>query len=445
MTEASGSGDHGVSPLDRAHGLRLEGKLEDALRLAGSIAAASPEDTGAAYLLGRLLLDQGRATKVGPASELLVERFVRRGDLGAAVLCSQLGFEAGGFADNALSAIASAFGKGSKRVTDGSPRPPPLPVVVPVAPFFAKLSGDALLDAAEKALGHVLSAKDSVLDSAPLPRLPLFGELEPAVLQRMLGAFEVRELKAGDYVIRQGDDGREAFLLVRGVLNVVREDATRGPLVLAALGAGSIFGEMALVSDAPRAASVVAVEPTQVLVAQRKHLEALAQKDPTIGRALGRFCHGRMVSNLLRHSVILSAVEPPKRNELVALFSPKTYQTGDLLVQQGGEAECLSLIASGGVEVCNTDAAGERVVLAQLGPGDVVGEISLILRRPATADVVAIHTTVALQLSRESFQQAIKQHPTLLRELYELATRREEETRSVVAQEALDVTDVVLL
>lgn len=445
MIQSTGSADRGVSPLDRAHGLRLGGQTDDALRLASSIVTAAPDDAAAAHLLSRLLLDGGRADKAGAAAEALVERFIRRGELAQAVLCAQLGFEAGGFAENALSAIAAAFGKGSPRVTDVSLRPPPLPVAVEVAPFFAKLSGEPLLDAAEKALARVLEAKDSVPDSSPLPRLPLFGELEPAVLQRLLGAFELRELKAGDYAVRQGEEGREAFVLVRGVLNVVREDETRGPVVLAALGPGSIFGEMALVSEAPRAASVVAVEPAQLLVAQRKHLEALAQKDPTVGRELGRFCHGRMVSNLLRHSAILSAVEPQKRRELVALFSPETFHSGDVLVRQGEEAASLFLIASGGVEVRSTDSEGDRVVLAQLGPGDVVGEISLILRRPATADVVAVHTTVALQLSREKFQEAIKQHPTLLSELYELATRREEETRSVVAQQALDVSDVVLL
>jgi cAMP-dependent protein kinase regulator len=211
------------------------------------------------------------------------------------------------------------------------------------------------------------------------------------------------------------------------------------------LGPGAIFGEMALVSDAPRAASVVAVEPCHIFVAQRAHLEALAKKDPTIGRELGRFCHGRMVSNLLRHSVLLSAIEPGKRQELVSHFTTRTFQPGAVLVRQGEEAGRLFLIASGGVDVRSTDAEGEGVVLAQLGPGDVVGEISLVLRRPATADVIAAHTTVALELTRDQFQEAIRQHPTLLSELYDLATKREEETRSVVAQAALDVSDVVLL
>jgi CRP-like cAMP-binding protein len=187
------------------------------------------------------------------------------------------------------------------------------------------------------------------------------------------------------------------------------------------------------------------VEPAQVLVAQRTHLEALAQRDVAIGRELGSFCHQRMVSNLMRHSRILSAVEPAKRAELMARFTSRTFQAGELLVRQGEDAGRLFLIASGGAEVRGTDPEGDRVILAQPGPGDVVGEISLVLHQPATADVVATHTTVALELTREQFHAAIREYPRLLQELYEIATQRAEETRSVVAREALDVSDTVLL
>ena len=158
-------------------------------------------------------------------------------------------------------------------------------------------------------------------------------------------------------------------------------------------------------SDAPRAASVLAVETAQVFAASRTSLEALAAREATIGRALGSFCHHRMVSNLMRLSTILSAVEPAKRAELIARFNTQTFEAGDVLVREGEEAGCLFLIASGGVEVRGSEEDGDRVVLAHLGPGDVVGEISLVLRRPATADVVAVHTTVALGLTVISFRK----------------------------------------
>jgi cAMP-dependent protein kinase regulator len=105
----------------------------------------------------------------------------------------------------------------------------------------------------------------------------------------------------------------------------------------------------------------------------------------------------------------------------------------------------LFLVASGLVEVRSPDVSGDPVVVAQLGPGEVVGEISLVLRRPATADVAAVHRTVALELTWTDFHDAIKEHPGLLAQLYEIATQREAELRSVVGQEARDISDTVLL
>jgi cAMP-dependent protein kinase regulator len=202
---------------------------------------------------------------------------------------------------------------------------------------------------------------------------------------------------------------------------------------------------MALVSGAPRAASAVAVEPVQALCIGRAALEDLARQDAALGRELGSFCYSRMIANLMRHGAILSAIEPSKRAELVARFKTEQFAAGDVLVRQGQEAGRLFLLASGGVQVLGKDADGDHVVLAELGPGNVVGEISLVLRRPANADVVAVHTTVALALDREQFHEAIREHPVLLQQLYDIAVARHEETRSVVAQKAVDVSDIVLV
>jgi CRP-like cAMP-binding protein len=199
------------------------------------------------------------------------------------------------------------------------------------------------------------------------------------------------------------------------------------------------------VSQAPRAASVVSVEPAQVLAVGRAQLELLAREDAAIARELGAFCNRRMLTNLLRHSRILSAVAPSQRHELISRFSTRSFAPGELLLSHGEEGGRLFLVASGLVEVRSPDASGDAVVLAQLGAGEVVGEISLVLRRPATADVAAVHRTVALELTWTDFHDAIKEHPGLLAQLYEIATQREAELRSVVAQEARDISDTVLL
>jgi CRP-like cAMP-binding protein len=433
----------GVSPLDRAHASRLAGDVEASMQLAASILTASPLDFSAAWLVARLLADAKRMAPARAAATELVSRFVRRGDLATARLSAHLVGEAGGDAAALVRSIAEVFGRGSARLGAVSPAPPALPTEIEIAPFFAKLTGSALYDAAEKSLSKALGARDRLADG-PVPRLPLFSELPPAVLQKLLMTFQLREFATGGFVVCQGEEGLDAFLAVRGALNVVRE-RDDGPVLLAVLGPGSFFGEMSLVSNGPRAASVVALEPAQVFAAPRQALATLATKEPIIGRTLGEFCHQRMIVNLIRHSTILSAVEPARRGELMNHFTPKTFAMDAVMVRQGEESGRLFLIASGGVEVRGTDAEGDTVVLAQLGAGDVVGEISLVLRQPATADVVAVHTTVALELTSERFQDAIRAYPGLLQELYELAIKRDDETRSVVAQVAVDVSDTVLL
>lgn len=435
----------GISPLDEAHGRRLAGDVEAALRLGIAIVEAAPQQLGAAALLASILVGENRAGVAAEVPARLVDGWIRRGDLPAATLAALLADRAGGDGAELRRRIAEAFGEGSPRLADVSPAPPPLPTKGEVEPLVAQLEGEALRERAEGSLRKLLATDDPVEAGSRVPVLPLFTALAPDALARLLEAFEVRDVRAGHRVVTQGEEGRDAYVVVRGLLEVIREGEGGASTTLAALGSGAIFGEMALVSEAPRAASVVAVEPSQVLCASRDALESMASDQPAIGRELGRFCRGRMLSNLARHSAVLRKVDPKERGELMGRFETVSFDAGDALVTEGEDADGLYLVASGGVEVRGRDPDGDRIRIAELGPGEVVGEISLVLRRPATADVVAVHPTVALRLSRDRFQQAIQDHPGLLNELYELATKREEETRSVVAQQALDVDDVVLV
>jgi len=435
-----------ATPVDAAspYAALFAGDEEGALRSAMAAVGAEPLDLAAVALIARVLGEHGRRDAAGAAHKRLVTQLINRGDLPgatAAALDAQAAGEAG--AGEAFEKIAQAFGKGSPRIADVSPAPPPLPTRKTIAPDLMKASGDALLDQAEEALLNAADAPDPVA-AGKVPELPLFSALTPAALRELLEAFELRDVTRGEEVIAQHEEGTEAYVVVRGLLEVARTEEGE-TLALAHLGPGAIFGEMALVSDAPRAALVRALETSQLLCVRRETLEALATTTPAIGEQLGEFCRARMLANLVRSSAILSAVGAEERNQIIDLFGTRSFDRGETLVTEGDAAAGLFLIASGGVSVIGKDGDGDDIVLAELGPGDVVGEISLVLRRPATATVVAAHPTIALELTRDRFQAAIRQHPMLLTELYDVAVKREEETRSVVAQEALDVSDVVLI
>jgi cAMP-dependent protein kinase regulator len=198
---------------------------------------------------------------------------------------------------------------------------------------------------------------------------------------------------------------------------------------------------MALLSRAPRAASVVACRPSILLVARRDALEAVAEKRPDVGVELAAHCRRRMVANLVRTSKVLLSVPLKERPALVERFETKVFEKGDKLIVDGKETSGLHLIASGEVAVIGREDGGENFVIATLGVGETVGEVALVLRRKANADVVAVHPTVTLHLPKEDFLDLIRAHPAILAGLYICAVERDDETTSVLATSTMALAE----
>jgi cAMP-dependent protein kinase regulator len=432
---------HSLSPLDQAHAHRLEGDEQAALRLAIACAEAAPDAPGPMALIARILVDQERVLPPDSARRL-VDAFVRRGDLASAVVASTIALDAGEPQRPLLAELAAAFAKGSKLVGKGTVAPPPFPLVPPLSPELAALSDEPLFEAAERVLAAYVASKDAIVEARELPSLPLFGALAARELEQLLAAARVEEVSQGHEIVRQGDLGNEAFVLARGLLEVVRREGA-DETVLAQLGPGSIFGEMALLSESPRSASVIALEPAQLLVLARDELERAAEEDPGLSAQLSAFCHQRMHNNLVRHARMLSGLTPPQRVELLPQLESRLFAPGDVMIARDQEATSIFLIASGAVTI-SLPEGGDRLVLATLGPGEIVGEMSLILRRPASADVIALYQTVAYELARDNLVRLMRKYPALLVELYDLATRRDEEIRAATGDEALSAEDILV-
>jgi cAMP-dependent protein kinase regulator len=296
-----------------------------------------------------------------------------------------------------------------------------------------------LAQAAERALAAAERARGSAKASGTAQATePLWLQLGAQGVRAFAGMLELELVPAGAALIREGDAGNAAYLVGRGELEV-----RRGDLVLARLGAGSLFGEMALLSRSPRAASVVAARPSIVLRADRDALDGLAGKHPELAQALAKYCRRRMIENLVRTSAVLKPLRSGDRHSLLDRFVARTFETGETLIAEGEEGAGMHLVASGSLSiVAGKDA--DRTRVAMLGAGDVVGEVAMVLRRPATAAVVADCPSVTLHLPAGDFLAVIKQHPALLAELYTLAVERHEETRSLLAQQADDASDLVL-
>src|SRR5439155_80367 len=122
-------------------------------------------------------------------------------------------------------------------------------------------------------------------------------------------------------------------------------------LLLARLTGGALFGEMALLSRAPRAASVIACRPSILLVGRKDALDAVAEREPEVAVELATHCRRRMVQNLVRTSPILSAVQADERPALVERFETRVYEKGEKLIAEGNNPTGLHLLAPGDAAV----------------------------------------------------------------------------------------------
>ena len=148
-----------------------------------------------------------------------------------------------------------------------------------------------------------------------------------------------------------------------------------------------------------------------------------------------------MVTNLVRTSRVLLAVDKAQRPALVERFETRVFEKGDKLLESGRDTSGLHLIASGEVAVIGHEEGEENFVIATLGVGETVGEVPLVFRRKANADVVAVVPTVTLHLPREDFLGLVRDHPAILSSLYMCAVERDEETSSAIATSTVTLAE----
>jgi CRP-like cAMP-binding protein len=121
-----------------------------------------------------------------------------------------------------------------------------------------------------------------------LRAVPLFHQVPEADLRAMADLVRERRQPKGSLILTQGDEGEALFLIRIGQVKVmvVAEDGRE--VILSVLGAGSFFGEMALLDDEPRSAHVIAMEECVLLGLRREDFRAQLARSPALGIALLR-------------------------------------------------------------------------------------------------------------------------------------------------------------
>jgi CRP-like cAMP-binding protein len=132
-----------------------------------------------------------------------------------------------------------------------------------------------------------------------LHAVPLFAELSRWQLRKVARLLHERSYEAREVVFREGDPGAGMYVVTRGEVSIVMRLPDGTEREITRLGKGQFFGEMALLESAPRSASAVATEQTELLGFFQPDLEALVERDSRLGSQL-LWQLARMMASRLR-------------------------------------------------------------------------------------------------------------------------------------------------
>src|SRR5687768_4314 len=115
-----------------------------------------------------------------------------------------------------------------------------------------------------------------------LKQAPLFSEMNKADLEELVPSTRVEVYEPGRIILREGRVGAAFFLIVSGSVEVIKALGKPEEKVVAELGAGEFFGEIANMRHTERVASVPALTETQCLMIQRLHIDAYIERFPIV-------------------------------------------------------------------------------------------------------------------------------------------------------------------
>jgi CRP-like cAMP-binding protein len=286
----------------------------------------------------------------------------------------------------------------------------------------------------DAAFGSIADETKPGARRVPTKKVPLFDDLSQGAFVELVKKLGYHRQKTGQLILREGDPGRSFYVIVEGEVRIYKTGADGQEITLARLGEGAFFGEMALLSGAPRTANVVAEKRTELLEVSDVVLRELAAKYPQVVTSLKNFYRQRLLSNVMAISPLFRDFDPQQRKAIAEKFRMRQAAPGEMLIAEGKTSDGLYVVLHGAVQVAAARGAAS-VELATLKEGDIFGEMSLLTRKPATATVTAQGRSIVLRLPRESFQELVLTHPQILELVSELTEQRKSATDAILHDE----------
>ena len=244
----------------------------------------------------------------------------------------------------------------------------------------------------------------------------LFSHLDEEQSKLVVGALFEKPIPAkGIKVISQGDAGDNFYIVERGEFDVlihpsgtIQAGAEGLGKKVASIGPGGSFGELALMYNAPRAATIVSTEPGSLLWA----LDRITFRRILMDAAFQR---RRMYESFLEEVPLLSPLTPYERSKIADALETQKFQPGATIIKEGDIGEAFYILEAGTAAVYK-NATGNEVV-HNYSKGDYFGELALLDDKPRAATIVATSDVKVATLRKEGFKRLLGPMEERMREM----------------------------
>ncbi|KAI8817229.1 cyclic nucleotide-binding-like protein [Fimicolochytrium jonesii] len=223
----------------------------------------------------------------------------------------------------------------------------------------------------------------------------LFKSLDDDQYHDVVNAMAEKRVSAGDEVIKQGGIGDFFYVVETGALDVFVSRNGQPAVKVFDYGANGSFGELALMYNAPRAATVVATQECVLWALDRVTFRRILMENTSRKR--------RMYEAFLEEVPLLVSLEPYERHKIADALESVSFNDGDVVIKQGDVGDAFFIIESGDARVITTDENGIEHEMPGLQKGDYFGELALLSDKPRRATVIARGRLKCATLGKKPF------------------------------------------
>ncbi len=241
--------------------------------------------------------------------------------------------------------------------------------------------------------------------------------------------FGPEQFPAGTDIIRQGDVPDKFYIITRGRATVLSQPPDGLDMVIDQIGPGDFFGEVGLLRQSRRMATVRAETAVDVMAMDYQTFRSWIEGSPLVAQEIQALAEERTRDTGPLESAPHFDVEKIPDDALeTAVETAEQYEAGEVIIQQGGPSDRFYVIVEGFVLVTHTDANGKLHRVVHLTAGDYFGEIGLLEGVERIATVTAVTRVKVVSFDRNTFRRWMLQSPSSQDDIAETAARRRKDT-----------------